>query len=147
MTITTESLVEALSDRQLPGGEITIESYEAVLLDEALRARPDPDGVAHPTWFVITSLRCMGISVEELCVLARQGPDDVLLFGSCAVDQKRPMRVGTGYRTTARIGEVGSRTTRDGARLDSIEVVVAVAGDDGPVGTVTSVYLFKRGAA
>lgn len=89
----------------------------------------------------------MGISVDELCALAQQGPDDVLLFGSCTVDQDRPMLVGGQYRTKARIGEVGSRTTRDGARLDSVEVLVAVVADDGPVGTVTSTYLFKRGAA
>jgi hypothetical protein len=58
------------------------------------------------------------------------------------------MLVNTRYRTDASIATVGSRTTRDGSRLDSVEVVVSLRDDaDAAVGRITSTYLFKRGAS
>jgi len=144
MTISIDDLRADLSGRVLPGGSIVIEPHESAVADGALRANDDPHGVAHPLWFVIASLRGMGISVDDLCALAGQEPGDTLLFGSCEVVQDVPPEPGQGYVTTARVGEVGSRTIRDGSRLDSIEVVVELFHDQTPVGVVTSVYLFKR---
>ncbi|OBF37447.1 hypothetical protein A5719_21780 [Mycolicibacterium peregrinum] len=146
MSISVEELTERLSDKRLPGGSIVIEAHEAAIVDDALRANDFADGVAHPFWFIVTSLRCMGISVDELCALADQQESDLLLFGNCEVDQESPMRVGQSYRAEASIGRVGSKTTRDGSRLDSVDVVVSIRdAADSAVGTVTSTYLFKRG--
>ncbi|MCM3921791.1 hypothetical protein ND748_08965 [Frankia sp. AiPs1] len=149
MTIGVETMRKALSDLRLPAGEIVIESYEAAIGDAALRATDSDPGVAHPAWFVIASLRGMGISVDQLCELAGQLPGDTLLFGSCEVVQDEPLRVGGRYVTQARIGDVGSRTTGDGSRLDHIEVIVEIAALPGSAraGEVTSRYLFKRGVA
>lgn len=138
-------LRDAISGRELPGGRIAVEPHEAAIGDVALRAEPDPGGLAHPIWFVIASLRGMGITVDELCLLAHQQAGDLLLFGTCEVVQDRPMLVGATYSTAAWIGDVDSRTTRDGSRLDSVEVVVTITDIEGPeMGRVTSTYLFKR---
>lgn len=145
MTISIEDLRADLSGRQLPGGDLTIERYESAIADGALRVSDEGSDQAHPLWFVIASLRGMGISVEDLCGLARQAKGDTLLFGSCEVVQDVPLVPGQHYVTTARVGDVGSRTTRDGSRLDSVEVNVDIADDQTPVGSVTSVYLFLRG--
>lgn len=144
MTISIDDLRTHIAGQQLPGGVVVIEPHESAIGDGAMRAVDDPQGLAHPLWFVIASLRGMGISVEALCALARQGDGDTLLFGSCEVVQDVPLVAGGTYLTTARIGEVGSRTTRDGSRLDSIEVVVDLSLGDAYVGAVTSIYLFKR---
>lgn len=153
MTIPIADLQKELRGRLMPGGRIVIEHHEAAIAEGALRAEPDVDGAAHPAWFMIASLRCMGITVEELCSLARQEEGDTLLFGNCRIEQAETLRVGAAYVAAARIGEVGTRTIRDGSRLDSVEVAVELNEDamDGSagavVGAITSVYLFKRKAA
>jgi hypothetical protein len=147
MSITVAELTHHLQQQSLPGGEIVVEAYEAAMLDQALRSVGSATEAAHPVWFVIASLRGMGISVDDLCRLAHQGEDDLLLFGSCSIDQAETMLVGGSYRTSARFSGVTSRQTRDGARLDSVEVRVDIADGAGHVGTVTSEYLFKRGSA
>jgi hypothetical protein len=148
MTVSVDALQTELEGKRLPGGEIVVQAHEAAIGDQALRAEDDGGGVAHPFWFVVASLRGMGIGVEELCQLARQGAEDTLLLGSCTVEQEHPMLVNTRYRTDASIATVGSRTTRDGSRLDSVEVVVSLRDDaDAAVGRITSTYLFKRGAS
>lgn len=145
MTVSYHDLCAELGGRELPGGSIVIEPHESVIGDRALRATDDPGDQAHPLWYVIASLRGMGISVDDLCRLAHEGEGDTLLFGSCEVVQDVALTTGAAYMTTARIGEVGSRTTRDGSRLDSVEVVVELHHDGSRAGVVTSVYLFKRG--
>lgn len=144
--ISIDELRTELEGRMLPGGSIDVLAHESAIADLALRAGDDADGIAHPLWFVIASLRCMGITVEELCALAHQGDNDTLLFGSCEVVQDRPMTVGTSYTSSASIGAVGTRTIRDGSRLDSVEVIVKLRDDINDVGHVASTYLFKRGA-
>jgi hypothetical protein len=148
MTVPIGTL-EELQGRTLPGGELVIEPHEAFIADDALRSSSGPAELAHPVWFVMASLRCMGITVEDLCALAHQGPKDVLLLGNCRVEQHEPLACGTPYRATAEIGQIGSRTTRDGARLDSIDVIVRLLreseDDETAVGKVVSTYLFKRG--
>jgi hypothetical protein len=147
MTVTIDTL-ELLQGKVLPGSEIVIEPHEAFIADDALRSISGPPEIAHPIWFVMASLRCMGITVEDLCELAHQGPDDVLLIGNCRVEQHEPLTTGVPYRTTAEIGQVGTRTTRDGSRLDSVDIVVRLIKESDPnstvVGEVVSTYLFKR---
>lgn len=147
MAVTVEALQEALAGRQLPGGQLVIEPYEAFIGEEALRSAPDPQGSAHPAWLIIASLRCMGITVEELCALAHQAEGDTLLFGNCRVEQFSVLRTGHRYTASAAIREISSRTTRDGSRLDRIEVLVRLqdAASAADVGQVVSTYLFKRG--
>jgi hypothetical protein len=148
VTIDIAELSAQIGGRQLPGAEIVVEPHESAIADEALRSTVNSEH-AHPAWFVIASLRGMGISVDELCALAQQVPGDTLLFGSCIVTQRSPMRVGARYTTTAAVGAVTSRTMRDGSRLDSIEVRVEMTEQASGVeaGDVVCVYLFKRGAA
>ncbi|MFI5426644.1 hypothetical protein [Aeromicrobium sp. UC242_57] len=143
--ITIDALRERGEGRVLPGGTIDVLPHEAAIGDLALRAEDEDDGIAHPLWFVIASLRCMGITVEQLCALARQAEGDTLLFGSCEVVQEAPMLVGGTYTSDASIGDVGTRTIRDGSRLDSVEVVVELRDEVQKVGRVASTYLFKRG--
>ncbi|GGN80649.1 MULTISPECIES: hypothetical protein [Nocardia] len=147
MSVPVETLQRELRGRRLPGGEITLERHETAIAEDALRAEPDGTDAAHPAWFIIASLRCMGVSVEELCALAHQDSGDTLLFGSCRIDQTNTLRAGATYAAQAHIGEVGSRHARDGSRLDSVEVVVELSEAGTPAGTITSTYLFKRGLA
>jgi len=144
MTISIDDLRAKLAGTALPGGELVLEEYESAIADAAFRAEDDAGGFAHPAWFIIASLRGMGISVDELCALAEQEPGDTLLFGNCEVEQFRPLTPGTRYRTYAEITDVGSRTTRDGSRLDHLTVSVTVSHPAADAGRVTSVYLFKR---
>jgi hypothetical protein len=145
VTVATATLQE-LQGRELPGGQLVIEPQEVFVGDEALRLSGDLDGALHPAWFVITSLRCMGISVQELCALMQQEDGDALLFGSCRVQQWTQLHFEKPYTSSARIGQVSSRTTRDGSRLDSVEVVIQLrdAATAADVGEVVSIYLLKR---
>ncbi len=109
-----------------------------------------PTPVSTPTRSGSSSSPCVawGISVDELCALADKREGDTLLFGTCGIDQVQPLSVGHTYRTTASIDSVSRRTTRDGSVLDSLTVTVTLfdtTAPAGPVGAVTSVYLFKRG--
>lgn len=140
-----DELRSALAGRELPGASFRLEHYESAIADHALLA-PDCDrDVPHPLWFIVASLRGMGITVGELCDLALKTTNDTLLLGTVEVTQDRPLRPAADYLATARIGKVTRRTTRDGSILDSVVVVVRLYGDDGlQSGTVTSTYLFKR---
>jgi hypothetical protein len=142
---TAGELRSALEGRELPGASFRLEHYESAIADHALLAPGADREVPHPLWFIIASLRGMGITVDELCVLAQKTAGDALLFGAVEVTQDQPLRAGADYQTTAQIGRVSRRTTRDGSDLDSIVVTVRLHGDDGhQSGTVTSTYLFKR---
>ncbi|MCW2583821.1 MAG: hypothetical protein JWQ53_2611 [Klenkia sp.] len=142
--------LDHLRGRALPGATVRIEQYQSAILDRAVRApapAPGEEHLASPVWLAVASLRGMGISVEELCELAEKQTVDTLLFGGVTVAQVGELPVDTEYRTTAAITDVGSRTTRDGSVLDSVEVVVRLLGpDDTERGTITSTYLIKRGA-
>jgi hypothetical protein len=147
MSVPVDELRSALHGKSLPGGELRIDDYEAAIAEGAWHGDPPADpGEAHPMWFIVASLRCMGISVAELCELAHQESSDTLLFGTCTVVQDRPLLVGSTYAARATITEVNSRTARDGTRLDAIEIAVSLSTESGDaVGSVTSEYLFKRG--
>ena len=146
MTVTLEYL-RSLEGKQLPGGELVIEPHEDAIMQHAVRASESDQKFAHPMWFVVISLRCLGISVTDLCDLAGKTEQDTLLFGQCAIEQATALRVGERYRAAATISAAGSRTTRDGARLDNLVVRTEIIGDDRiHAGTVTSTYLFKRGS-
>jgi hypothetical protein len=141
-----ETLEAGLRGRRLPGAELTIERRESVIADEALRAPDAATDVAHPIWFVIASLRGLGISMDELCDLAGKRDVDTLLYGGVEIVQAHPLLVGETYRTTAEVTGVGRKTTRDGSALDMVDVVVRVLDvAQTECGSVTSTYLFKRG--
>jgi hypothetical protein len=142
-----DDLRAELAGRELPGGSLCIERHESVIADHALRA-PDQDGTAvHPLWLVIASLRGMGITVTELCGLARAGTDDTLLFGGVTVTHEQPLEAGPTYRTQAAIDAVHRHETRAGKILDSVVITVRIQDSEHrPHGTVTSTYLFMRGA-
>ena len=139
-----DALLE-LEGRGLPGATIAVEPHESQIADHAIRAADGDRRLAHPIWFVIASLRGMGITVGELCELARKAPDDTLLYGGVEIEQDRPLRPGGSYRTTAEVTDVTRKTTRDGSTLDSLSVVVRVFDAAEPCGRITSTYLFKRG--
>jgi hypothetical protein len=146
VSVIAPQLDPTLQGRELPGDSTTITGFESAIADHALLA-PTADGkTAHPLWFLVLALRGMGISVDELCDLAQKQDDDTLLFGTCEINQAKPLLVGSTYRTTARITETGRRYTRDGSILDSITVDVRLFDEmRAEAGSVISVYLFKRG--
>ncbi|ANY24385.1 MaoC family dehydratase N-terminal domain-containing protein [Gordonia terrae] len=143
-------LKRSLDGKQLPGASITIEPYQSVLADYALEAGTDDSGDAHPLWGLVFALRGMGISVDELCALAGQRAQDVLLFGNCEVIQHRPLRVGATIDVSATIEPVSRKETRNGGHLDFVTVRTAFHDrddpSDGPVGEVVNGFIFKRGA-
>lgn len=145
-----EDLKQSLDGRELPGATITIEPYQSVLADYALEAAGDDSGDAHPLWGLVLSLRGMGITVDELCVLAGQRPQDVLLFGNCEVIAHRPLRVGATIDVVATIEPVHRKETRSGGHLDFVTVRTAfhdtADASAGAVGEVVNGFIFKRGA-
>jgi endonuclease YncB( thermonuclease family) len=142
-----DDLRAELAGRELPGGALCIERHESLIASHALRAPDQDESTVHPLWLVIASLRSMGITVTELCGLARAGAGDTLLFGGVAVTHDQPLVVGTTYRTQAAIGAVDRHQTRAGKVLDSVVVTVRIEDSEHqPHGTVTSTYLFMRGA-
>jgi hypothetical protein len=142
-----EDLQAALGGRTLPGGALCIDRHESLIADHALRAPDRDDDLAHPLWFVIASLRGMGITVDELGDLAAKRPGDTLLLGEVSVTHDHPLHVGATYHTSARIDEVGRHRTRTGRTLDQVVVTVRVQDQSGQsYGTVTSTYLFLREA-
>jgi hypothetical protein len=143
-----DELRAALDGRELPGAELTIETYESALADHALLAPAGEAGAAHPLWLLVLAMRGMGISVDELCALAGQREQDTLLFGNCEITQHRAVPVAHRFRMTASAGPVARKESRGGGHLDFVTVRVAVHDlDDGvEVGVVTNGFIFKRGA-
>ena len=148
MLIELDELRTALDGRELPGDDIVVEPHESALADHALLAPAEPTDHAHPLWLLILALRGMGITVEELCVLAGQRPQDTLLFGTCGIVQHRPVRVGHRFHTVASAGDVVRKESRDGGLLDFVTVRVEVHDmtepGAGPVGSVAQGFIWKR---
>src|SRR5690349_1649749 len=92
--IDVETLREALDGRDLPGAQLTVEAYQSAIADHALLAPAEDSDHAHPFWLIVLALRGMGITVDELCALAGQRPQDTLLYGTCRIEQHHPLRVG-----------------------------------------------------
>lgn len=143
--VSLEHLQQTLTGKRLPGDEIAVLDYENTIATRALRGEAGDREHAHSIWFIVCSLRGMGVSVNELCELAHAGPNDTLLYGEVAIEQELPLRVGTSYRVDAVITDVGRSTLRDGSTLDKVTVLVELSCEDVRHGTVTSTYLFKRG--
>lgn len=145
--VSLELLQRALAGKRLPGADLAILDYENAIATRALRGAVGEKEFAHPIWFIVCSLRGMGVSVNELCGLAHAGPHDTLLYGEVTIEQELPLRVGASYRAEAVISDVGRSTLRDGSTLDKVTVLVELFGDNVRHGTVASTYLFKRGEA
>jgi hypothetical protein len=143
--VSLEHLQQTLTGKRLPGDEIAILDYENAIAARALRGDIVDREHAHSIWFVVCSLRGMGVSVNQLCELAQAGPNDTLLYGEVAIEQELPLRVGASYRIDAVITDVGRSTLRDGSTLDKVTVLVELSCNDVRHGTVASTYLFKRG--
>jgi hypothetical protein len=145
-----DALRMALDGRELPGAELTVEAHESALADHAMLAPAEGTDHAHPLWLLVLALRGMGITVDELCLLAEKRPQDTLLFGNCTIAQHRPVRVGHRLRIRASVGPVVRKESRGGGVLDFVTVRVEVhdlsAPSNGPVGAVTEGFIFKRGA-
>jgi hypothetical protein len=144
------TLIQVLDGKELPGATITIEQYESALADYALLAPEDGSEHAHPMWLLVLALRGMGITVDELCVLAGKRAHDTLLFGNCEMTQNRPLRVGNTFAVTATVGPVSRKETRRGGILDFVTVRAAIFDKDDPAdlpaGEVVNGFIFKRGA-
>jgi len=129
----------------MPGGNLTIESYESQILDYALCAADGDRILAHPMWFVVASVRCLGVTTAEFCQMAAMNDLDALLFGGVELHQIRPLLVGGDYSTKVDVTGVKRRRARDGATLDCIDIRVEVVDADGnSYGSVISNYLIKR---
>ena len=147
MTASIELLKKELEGIKLPGSPLTISALESQVVDETARDPHNDTDLAHPIWFVIASLRGMGISVDELCALAHKGDNDTLLFGGVEVVQEQPLVVGRTLNVSSEIVDVERKSTREGGALDSLTIRNVIADSSGDlVGTVTCAYLFKRGA-
>ncbi|MCK8613799.1 hypothetical protein [Gordonia sp. C13] len=146
--IPIEQLADTLDGRQLPGASLTLEEYESALADYALEAEADDSGHAHPLWLLILALRGMGISVNELCDLAAKRPQDTLLFGTCELNQHRPLSIGRTFTVSAKVRPVSRKTSRAGGVLDFVTIDTIVHADlDGKVvGDIVTGYIFKREA-
>jgi hypothetical protein len=142
-----ELLQRTLTGKRLPGADLAIADYENAIATRALRGESADQELAHSIWFIVCSLRGMGVSVNELCDLAHAGPHDTLLYGEVTIEQQLPLRVGESYRAEAVISDVGRSTLRDGSTLDKVTVLVELFRADVRHGTISSTYLFKRGEA
>jgi acyl dehydratase len=144
-----DELRQTFAELTLPGAELTVEAYESALADHALLAPAEATDHAHPFWLLALALRGMGISVDELCAHAQRRQQDTLLFGSCEIQQHRPVAVGATFRTTAAVDPVTRKESRGGGHLDFVTIRVEVhdtTDPSGPVGAVTQGFIFKRGA-
>lgn len=90
----------------------------------------------------------MGISVDELCDLAAKRPQDTLLFGTCELNQHRPLRPGRTFTVSAQVRPVSRKVSRTGGVLDFVTVQTTVHddSDNDAVGDIVTGYIFKRGA-
>lgn len=141
-----DELRERLDGRALPGAELTVEAYQSAIADHALLAPAEDTDHAHPFWLIVLALRGMGITVDDLCALAGQRGQDTLLFGTCGIEQRAPLRVGHTFRTSATVGPVARKESRGGGFLDFVTVRVEVEDSGELVGVVTEGFIFKRGA-
>lgn len=143
--VSIDLLQQTLAGKRLPGAEVAIPGYENTIATRALRGEVNEQEFAHAIWFIVCSLRGMGVSVNELCDLAHAGPHDTLMYGEVTIEQELPLRVGGSYRVEAVITDVGRSTLRDGSTLDKVTIGVELFCDGVRHGAVASTYLFKRG--
>ncbi|HEY0117542.1 MAG TPA: hypothetical protein VGC04_02055 [Cellulomonas sp.] len=129
----------------LPGGTFTVQDYERYLSHDAMQAPPLPDGLLHPAWILLGSLREKGMSTEDLVALAGATADDGVLGGELTFDQREPLRTGVDYRVTGAVTDLTRRHGKRAGAMDMLTFELTVSEPGGRIcATSTQTFLILR---
>ncbi|HVT70763.1 MAG TPA: hypothetical protein VHF26_23650 [Trebonia sp.] len=140
------ALRAALVGRQLPGGTVRVEPYEAWLGHEAMgAAAPRTDGLLDPLWILVVALRGMGTGISGVIELGRLGPGDSVLFGGLELEQEAPLRTGSDYRVRGEITGVERHQGRRAGVFDEVTFALEISDCAGTrQARAVNRFLFRR---
>jgi hypothetical protein len=136
-----------LVGHRFPGGEHLLQSHEAWLWADAVRATPDHE-LAHPGLAYMVGLHGGGASIADIMDLLDADRDSGVLFGELEVEFAQPLRPDRTYTVTGEILDVERKHGRRAGVFDRVRFVhvVSEAATGAPVAKVTHVWIFPRAA-
>ncbi|WP_051215709.1 hypothetical protein [Granulicoccus phenolivorans] len=105
--------------RAFPGGEYTIEPYQAWLFADAVLADP-ADPQPHPVFAWWASVSAKGVSWDEFFAWFGAGAEDGPMFGEHETTLYAPLRTNVAYAVT---GEVTSVDRKQGRKAGAFDIV------------------------
>jgi hypothetical protein len=137
------AVAQATITNAMPDGALRIQGFEDWLLRDAIGA-PTAADRPHGAWTIIGGFRGMGAGLDGLFEMLGAGTDDGVMFGTCRVEQLRPLERDREY--IVRCAVVGSKR-RHGRRVpvfDVVEYVTEIADADGVAVRTTSSMVVPR---
>lgn len=138
-------LQERLTGRALPGGVVTVPSYERWISHDAWCSPPLEQNVLHPAWVFIAGLQGMGMPLAELLALAEADLQAGVMWGEVVLEQHEVLRDDVEYRVTGRITDVRRQAGKKAGVFDVMTFRLEVLCPDGRLaGASTSSFIFVR---
>jgi hypothetical protein len=114
----TAEEMQALVGHRFPGGTVTIERWESVLLADAAGGPPLPDGVVHPIWLFHGAIAAVGLTLRDLFALFRAESDEAIRGGGYEWTLNAPLREGRPYRAGGQVTAVERKLSRTLGPMD-----------------------------
>jgi hypothetical protein len=124
-------------------GALRIRAFEDWLLRDAIGA-PTAAERPHGAWTIVGGFRGLGAGLDGLFEMLGAGTDDGVMFGTCRIEQLRPLERDRDY--VVRCSVVGSNR-RHGRRVpvfDVVAYVTEVADSEGVAVRSTSSMIVPR---
>ncbi len=148
MRFTAEDLQAAVG-RRFPGGEYTVQPWQAWLLADTVLAEPPRmtnhgPQVAHPLFAWMAATGAMGITWDELFTWFGASASDGPVFGEHETTLNRPMQVGATYRVNGGIVSAERKVGRRTGAFDVIGYSIDLHSGDVHVATCWNSIVFPR---
>lgn len=146
MPVTAEELQELVGYR-FPGGTVTIEHWENVLVSDVMGVEPLPDGLVHPAALFHVTTAGGGLSIREIFALFRAESDEAVRGGEFHWIFHDQLREDTPYTAAAEVVAVERKQSRTLGPMDAVTFLFTLSepatGD--PVAEARPTWLFLRG--
>jgi hypothetical protein len=141
-----EDELRPLVGHRFPGGTVTIEHWENVLLSDVMGVPPLPDGLVHPAALFHVTVRGGGLRIGEIFTLLRAESDEAVRGGEFRWTFARPLREETPYRATGVVRSIERKQSRALGAMDAVTFRFELYddADDGLVATAEATWLFLR---
>jgi hypothetical protein len=116
----TEEELQRLVGFRFPGGTVTIEHWENVLLSDVMGVEPLPDGLVHPAALFHVTVAGAGLSIGEIFALFRAESDEAVRGGEFHWTFREQLREDTPYAASGEVEAVERKESRKLGPMDAV---------------------------
>jgi hypothetical protein len=131
--------------REFPGGRVTIEPYENLLLCDVMGVEPDPGGTAHPAFLFHLPLTGAGMTIARMLEDGQADSLEAVRAGEYHWELNGPLRVSVPYDVRGGYVSLERKQRRGGGAMDALTFRLTLTDPGGTiVATTHTTVLFLR---